>query len=126
VARAATAADPAALSAAIGAVPLPAAQRAAALVDFFDAHAQRVYAEELGLIGAAPRALAERLRMGAVRDDDTVRDLYRRQWAGLRTRELVEAALARLEQLNWVRITRRRTRGRPQRVVLVHPALQLD
>jgi hypothetical protein len=119
--------DPAALTTAIGPVPLPAAQRAAALVDFFDAHAQRVYAAELGRETSPRAALAERLRMGAVRDGDPVRDIYRRQWAGLRTRELVEAGLAELVRLDWVRIeTYEPPRGRPKRVVGVHPALRLD
>src|SRR5262245_820218 len=39
----------------------------------------------------------------AVRDGDRVRDIYRRQWTGLRTRELVESAIADLMPLGWVR-----------------------
>jgi hypothetical protein len=92
----------------------------------WDAHAQRVYAAELGRETSPRAALAERLRTGAVRDGDRVRDIYRRQWTGLRTRDLVEAGLADLVRLDWVRIENRQTWGRSQRVVRVHPALRLD
>jgi putative DNA primase/helicase len=106
-------------------VGLGAARTAAALVDFFDVHARRVYAPELGRLTSPQAALAERLRTGSVRDGDKVRDIYRRQWAGLRTRELVESAIADLMPLGWVRLEERQTGGRRDRVLRVHPALRM-
>jgi putative DNA primase/helicase len=104
-------------------VGLAAAQTAAASVDFFDAHARRVYAPELGQLTSPRAALAERVRAGAVRDGDTVRSVYRRQGAGLRTRELVEQGVADLIPYGWVRLEERQTGGRQERVLRVHPAL---
>jgi hypothetical protein len=54
-----------------------------------------------------------------------VRDIYRRQWAGLRTRELVESAIADLMPLGWVQLEERQTGGRRDRVLRVHPALTM-
>jgi hypothetical protein len=104
-------------------VGLAVAQTAAASVDFFDAHARRVYAPELGRLTSPRGALAERVRAGAVRDGDTVRSVYRRQWAGLRTRELVEQGVADLIPYGWVRLEERQTGGRQERVLRVHPIL---
>jgi hypothetical protein len=107
-----------------GSVGLAAAQTAAALVDFFDAHARRVYAPELGRLTSPRAALVERIRACAVRDGDTVRSVYRRQWAGLRTRELVEQGVADLIPYGWVRLEEWQTGGRRERVLRIHPALR--
>jgi len=58
-----------------------------------------------------------------VRDGDTVRSIYRRQWAGLRTRELVEQGVAELISYGWVRLEAWQTGGRRERVLRIHPAL---
>jgi hypothetical protein len=107
-------------------VGLAAAQTAAASVDFFDAHARRVYAPELGRLTSPRAALAERIRAGAVRDRDTVRSVYRRQWARLRTRESVEQGVGDLIPYGWVRLEEWETGGRRERVLRIHPALRGD
>ncbi len=111
-----------------GPVSLPAARRAAALVDFFDAHARRVYAVELQPGNIEALALAKKIRSGAIRDGNAVRDLYRPQWAGLRTADAVERGLERLAELGWVRLEESPKKnplgqGRAERVVRLHPSL---
>jgi putative DNA primase/helicase len=107
-----------------GAVTLDAAQRAAALVDFLDAHARRVYAVELEPGRAAAGALAKRITNGAVVDGMTVRDLCERGWSGLRTRNAVDAGLAVLAPRGWLRVETIETGGRPAMVVRLHPDLR--
>jgi hypothetical protein len=104
-----------------GPILLGAAKLAAAWVDFLDAHARRVYAVELDPSRAAARALAKHIEDGDVCDGDTVRDIYRRGWAGLQTRELVDAALRELQRLAWLRTEARETGGREARVIRLHP-----
>lgn len=107
-----------------GGVTLGAARRAAAFCEFLEAHARKVYAHELAPGDAAARLLASKIDAGAVHDGDTVRAIYRPQWAGLSTPETVWAGLSRLQDLGWVRIEERPTQGRTGEVVRVHPDLR--
>jgi hypothetical protein len=107
-------------------VGLAAAQTAAASVDFFDEHARRVYATELDKLRAPHALLAAKIRIGAVRDGDPIRDIGRHGWTCLKTAEAVEHACATLAPLGWVRIEefhRATQGGRPSRVLRLHPAL---
>jgi Protein of unknown function (DUF3987) len=103
---------------------LDVARRAAALVDFFDAHARRVYAIEIGKGDAEARALAEKIQAGVVYDGETVRDLYRPQWSNLRTPDAVERGIERLATLGWTRIEERQSGGRPERVLRLRPSFR--
>lgn len=104
-------------------VGLTAARRAAALVEYLEGHAAKVYAPELAQREAAARRLAEKLAGGQITDGMRVRDIYAREWAGL-AREQVEAGLALLESLGWLRVVRvppNRSGGRPSVVVRLRP-----
>jgi hypothetical protein len=90
---------------------------------FLEAHARKIYTEEMNSSLSAAHALAEKIRAGAVVDGQTVRDLYRHHWAGLRTPERVLAALIELTDLGWVRIDYVLTGGRSSPVVRLHPDL---
>jgi putative DNA primase/helicase len=107
-----------------GGVALASAQRAAALCDFLEGHARKVYSHELAPGDAAARRLAERIQDGQVHDGDTARAIYRPQWSGLSTAETVWAGLTRLQELGWVKIEERPTQGRAVEVVRVHPDLR--
>lgn len=109
-----------------GPVSLDASRRAAALVDFFDAHARRVYIVELEPGDAEARALADRIKAGVVADKTPVRELYRPQWSMLRTSEAVERAIARLIPLEYVRVEERDTGGRPERLLRIHPRFRKE
>jgi hypothetical protein len=109
-----------------GAVSLDAARVAAAWVEYLDAHARRLYAVELDPGRAAAPALAGRIEAGDVADGETLRDIQQRDWSGLRTVALVQAAAANLSALGWLRIERRcDTGGRPSEVVRLHPELRV-
>lgn len=109
------------------AVSLDAASRAAALCGWLEAHARRIYGAAL----AGPTTAAEHLlsRIPAVADlpcPFTARDIYRREWSGLRDAAAVEAALEVLEAHGWVQSSDAGTGsvgGRPTRVYLMHPRL---
>jgi putative DNA primase/helicase len=90
---------------------------------FLEAHARKLYATELHAGASAAHALAAKIEAGAVVDGYPVRDLYRAQWTGLQTTELVLAALDELGDLGWVRVEFAMTEGRPMQVVRLHPDL---
>jgi hypothetical protein len=91
--------------------------------DFLEVHARKLYAVELHAGASAAHALAARINGGAVFDGQSVRDLYRAQWAGLRTPERVLLGLNELTDLGWLRVEFVMTGGRPTQVVRLHPGL---
>jgi hypothetical protein len=106
------------------AVPVASAVLAAAWCDFLEAHARKLYRRELVADIEGARLLAAKIEAGDVRDGQPVRDLYRPQWAGLRSPDLVWQAVAALERLGWVRVIEQTTGGRPSYAVRLHPDLK--
>lgn len=91
--------------------------------DFLEAHARRIYDVELGRGKAAARALAAKIEAGAIIDSQTVREIYRNQWSGLRTDEVVIDGLKVLAELGWVRLESVSQGGRASQVVRINPGL---
>ncbi len=107
-----------------GPVTLPATRLAAAWCDFLEAHARKVYHDELDDGAGAARLLAEKIGQGRVLDGMTVRDVYRHHWTGLATPAAVDRALATLTERGWLRVEPRSTGGRPEEVIRLHPDLR--
>jgi hypothetical protein len=91
--------------------------------EFLEAHARKLYASETQSGVAAAHALVAKIDAGAVLDGQPVRDLYRPQWAGLRTPDHVLSALAELTELGWLRVESRHTGTNPSQIVRLHPDL---
>lgn len=106
-----------------GGVSLRSARLAAAWCEYLETHARKLYRRELAGGTEAARLLAGKIEAGDVRDGELVRDLYRREWSGLRTPEAVWQAVNMLERLGWVRTTELTTGGRPSYAVHFHPEL---
>jgi hypothetical protein len=88
---------------------------------FLEAHARKVYAAETHGNIAAAHAMAAKIEAGAVFDGQPIRDLYRAQWAGLRTSERVWTGITELADVGWLRVETRATGGYPSQVVRLHP-----
>ncbi len=86
-----------------GAIPLDCVERAAAWCDYLEMHARRIY--EMGLSPGyqAARNLARRIQSRDLNDPFDTRDVYRKEWAFLKTREEVEVACELLIDLGWLR-----------------------
>lgn len=108
---------------AAGAVGESHARLAADWCGFLEEHARKVYAAETQRGAAAAHALADKIEAGAIFDGQPVRDLYRAQWAGLRSSERVLLGLSELTDLGWVRVESRATGANPSQVVRLHPDL---
>jgi len=85
-----------------GPVTEQAAIRAAAWCEYLEAHARRCYGLLADEGARAARALAERIRSGALADRFTARDVRRKQWRSLTTDKAVSAALDWLEADSWI------------------------
>jgi hypothetical protein len=104
-----------------GAVPLPALEQAIAWGDYLESHARRIYAQgcEPGLPAAT--SLATRLVTEKLESGFTLRDVYRRGWSGLTTKEDVLTAVNVLIDLDWLRPESLPTGGAPKTVYHVNP-----
>jgi hypothetical protein len=86
----------------IGPVKAESALRAAAWCEYLAGHARRVYAlVEAAKVNTA-RTLGRRIAERKLLDGFTVRDVVRKQWAGMTTNMQAEAALAMLEDHGWL------------------------
>jgi putative DNA primase/helicase len=104
-----------------------ATMQAVGWIAWLEQHARKVYAGEEAPDVAAARALAEKLRAGALGETPTVRDIYRPHWRGIDDRETVDLALAYLTDRCWLRVRPEPGKGRPRQVVDVNPAIwELD
>ena len=90
--------------AATGAVTLRSVQRAVQWCEYLETHARRIYGlvNDIG-IQAATR-LASKIQEGVLRDGFTARDVYRKEWGLLDTKELVELAIEELVFAGWLRV----------------------
>jgi Protein of unknown function (DUF3987) len=95
--------------------------RACAWGEYLESHARRVYSHGVAPDDMAARELAVRICAGDIEGGFTARDVYRRHWAGLATREETEKAIAVLIELNWLHEVVEPTGGRPSAKYLVHP-----
>jgi hypothetical protein len=91
---------------------------------FLEAHARKLFAIELSGAASAAHAIAAKITAGAIFDGQSVRELYRSQWAGLKTPERVLVGLTELTDLGWLRVEFALTGGRPSQVVRLHPQLR--
>ena len=86
-----------------GPVTLQAAEMAVGWCELLAAHARRVYGMVIGSRIPAALQLARKLSQGALGARFTLRDVYRKEWGLLDTRERAEAACQELIQLYWLR-----------------------
>ena len=98
-----------------GSVTLAALNKAFLWAMYLEAHARRIYSAVLCPDTAAARELAKHLQRAELPDRFTLRDTYRKGWAGLGTKEEAEAATEILCELDWIRpiVETGRTTGRP-------------
>ncbi len=85
-----------------GPISFDCVEKAAAWCDYLEHHARRIY--EMGLSPGyqAARNLARRIQSRDLNDAFDARDVYRKEWAFLKTREEVEAACELLIDLGWL------------------------
>ena len=105
-------------------ISLQHAQQAAALCDYLESHARRVYSCIATPERRAAQELARHIRGGDISSVFTTRDVYLKNWTGLNTPERVRSALDVLEAAAWVRRALNPTSpvgGRPSELWLVNP-----
>ncbi len=80
-----------------------AVDRAILWCSYLEKHTRRIYDMSLNQAFQAGRALANRIQKSEVRGHFDVRDIYRKQWSSLKTKEDVELGCDLLMQKGWLR-----------------------
>lgn len=109
-----------------GPVELIALERAIAWAEYLETHARRVYAPALTPDMDAALAMAAHIEAGDVAECFVLRDIYRRGWSGLSTKDQAQAAVSVLQDFDWLRKHIVETASRPRTDYLLNPALQKD
>jgi Protein of unknown function (DUF3987) len=91
-------------------------------LEFYAAHWKKIMS--LAKQSSPGAMLAARVKRGEVTDEMTVREIGRKQWAGLRTPELVQVALDHLEASGWLKLEDASSGGRPSVIVRLNPKLE--
>jgi Protein of unknown function (DUF3987) len=88
-------------------IPLRIAQMAAEWCAYLESHARRIYSLVKTPSLFSAMALADKITDPSTKtpleNGFTTREVFRRKWSGADTYELIHAALARLEEANWIR-----------------------
>ena len=84
-------------------VSLDCAQKAARWCGYLETHARRIYALVGNTSMQSAKKILEKIKDGSLTDGFNARDIYRRAWGMLETKELVEAALEELVDAGWIR-----------------------
>jgi putative DNA primase/helicase len=99
----------------VGPVSLNALEKAFVWATYLEAHARRIYSAVLRPDTAAARELAKHLQRGELPERFTLRETYRKGWAGLNSKEDAEAATEILCDLEWIRPVSEIARTKPGR-----------
>lgn len=101
-------------------------KRALLWVGYLEAHANRIYAMGGDLRVQTAHALTKKIQQGDVADGFTERDVYKKEWAGLRDPEEVKAACIELEQAGWIRriASEGKRAGRPTVKYEINPSVK--
>jgi hypothetical protein len=109
-----------------GSISKISAMRAAGWCEYLESHALRAYSPLMDTPERRAELLLHKILTKEIKPGAKVREIYRKQWSGLKTYESVAEALAILSHHGWVRITKVNPagRGRPTEVLQVHPELR--
>jgi Protein of unknown function (DUF3987) len=97
-------------------ISLENAKLASAWCEYLESHARRIYGLALDLSGQAAQRILNKIEEGALHDNFNERDIYRRGWSFLDSKELVHAAIAELLETGWLRenkVAKTQQLGRP-------------
>lgn len=86
-----------------GPVTLDCVERAAGWCDYLESHARRIYDGAIDSGCQAARNLGRRIQNGELRGSFDLRDIYRKQWTSLKTKEEAEIACDLLSEAGWLR-----------------------
>lgn len=86
-----------------GPISVECVERAAAWCEYLEHHARRIYTSSITAEYQAARNLIRKIQKGELHDRFDNRDIYRKHWSLLKTKEEVESACSLLVENGWLR-----------------------
>ena len=106
-----------------GPVGEEATTKAIGWASYLESHARRVYAIVTDSAAIAGKSLAKHIQNGELKDGFTLREIYRKHWAGLSEKQAVEQAIDLLLELSWLKEEVEETGGKPKTHYGINPKL---
>jgi len=105
----------------IGAVTADCVERAAGWCDYLETHARRIYGSGINPAYQGARNLARKIQEGELRGQFDMREIYRKQWATLKTKEEAAVACHILIEKGWLRENQITEGGKVKSIYLINP-----
>lgn len=106
-----------------GPVSENAALMAVGWCEYLESHAVKIYNGTLFPDMQSAQELAKHIKRGAIKDGDSVKDVYRHEWSKLTSPGEVKAGLNVLSDYDWLLVVKTETGGRPSEVIRLNPKL---
>lgn len=104
-----------------GPITVDCVERAAGWCDYLEAHARRIYGNSLTPAHQAARNLARKIQEGELKDPFDMRELYRKQWSSLKTKEEAIPACYILIEKDWLKENQITEGGKVKSIYLINP-----
>lgn len=92
---------------------------------YLESHARRIYAPAERSDIVAAKEILKHIQNGQIKEGDSIRDIYRKQWNRLTTPEVVTAGLAILEDFGWLRVEAPAD-GKRAKTIRLNPQLRIS
>jgi hypothetical protein len=107
--------------------PGPVSEQAALMAvgwcEYLESHAVRIYSGTLSPDMQSAQELIKHIQRGAIKDGDSIKDVYRHGWSKLTSPDEVKAGLKILSNYDWLVVETSKTGGRPSEVIRLNPKL---
>ncbi len=107
-----------------GPISVDCVERAAAWCEYLEHHARRIYASSITAEYQAARNLIRKIQKGELHDRFDLRDVYRKQWSLLRTKEEALASCQILLETGWIKEKQISEGGRAKTIYLINPRIK--
>lgn len=104
-------------------ITIETALKAIAYTEVLISHARRVFALGENKIYSLAQVLIGKIKKGELAPGFKARDLMRKQWSGLRSKETVQDVLKLLSDYGYLREVETSGEGRPTTLYFIHPSL---
>jgi putative DNA primase/helicase len=105
--------------------PGPVSENAAVMAvgwcEYLESHATKVYSGTTSPAMLSAGELLKHIHRGAINDGNSIKEVYRHEWAKLTTPEEVKAGLKVLEDYDWLMVEKTGTGGRPSEIIRLNP-----
>ncbi len=91
-----------------------------------ETHITKMYHQSSQRKNYGAQTLAKKIKRGLVFDGQRLREINRRNWAGLKTSEELEEAVRVLKDHHWVRVEVVQTAGGPSEIIRINPSVKVE